>query len=302
MMSAPPVVDVPSGAAARIPTPGPDDPRLARLSLNQWTTRRLSVEQVVDACAERGVQAVGLWREQVDEVGTARAAELVASAGLRVSSLCRAWSFTSADAAARAAALDDGRRAIEQAAALGAPVLAVVAGGLPSGDRDLGAARARLIEAVAVLAPEAGAHGVRLGIEPLHPMYCADRSVVSTLAQAIDIVERFPPEQVGIVIDAFHVWWDPDLWARIAEASARIVAVQLADWITPLPQDLLLARGMLGDGHIDLGRFVRAVLDTGYDGDIEVEIFNADIWDAPAGAVIDTVLRRYAELVGPVLS
>jgi sugar phosphate isomerase/epimerase len=301
-MSGASVVDVPSGAAARIPTPQPSDPRLARLSLNQWTTRRLSVQQVVEACSERGVRAVGLWREQVDEVGTERAAEFVASAGLRVSSLCRAWSFTSSSEVERADALEDGRRAIEQAAALGAPVLAVVAGGLPPGDRDLGAARDRLIEAVAVLAPEAGAHGVRLGIEPLHPMYCADRSVVSTLAQAIDIVRCFPPEQVGIVVDAFHVWWDPDLWERIAEAAGRIVAVQLADWITPLPHDLLLARGMLGDGHIDLGRFVRAVLETGYDGDIEVEIFNAEVWDAPAGAVIDTVIRRYVELIGPSLT
>jgi sugar phosphate isomerase/epimerase len=294
--------DVPTGRPARVPTPRPDDPRLARLSLNQWTTRRLGLPELVEACSLRGIPAVGLWREQVHEVGPARAAELVASAGLRVSSLCRAWGFSAPSGSAWTAAVDEARRAIDEAATLGAPVLAVVAGGLPPDDRDLAGARERVRDAIALLAPEAGAAGVRLGLEPLHPMYSADRSVVSTLDQALRMLEGIPVEQAGVVIDTFHVWWDPDIRAGIARASGAIVALQLADWITPLPPDPLLGRGMLGDGHIELDHLVRAVLDAGYRGDIEVEIFNQDVWDAPPHDVIDTVMRRYVEVIGHALS
>lgn len=300
-MGSAPDLDVPSGLPARMATPGRDDPRLARLSLNQWTTRRLGVKEVVDLCVHRGVPSVGLWREQVEEVGTERATRIVAAAGVHVSSLCRTGFFTSDDPAVRRRSLDDARLAIDQAAALGTGVLIVVAGGLPEGSRDLGAARARVTEALEVLAPEAGAAGIRLALEPLHPMYCADRSVISTLRQALDIVERFPSETVGVAVDSFHVWWDPDVWDAIMRASDRIAALQLADWITPLPEDPLLARGMLGDGHIDLGRLVGAVEAVGYSGAIEVEIFNREVWEADPGAVVDTVKRRFVELVAPVL-
>jgi sugar phosphate isomerase/epimerase len=236
-------VDVPSGAPARIPTPKPGDPRLARLSLNQMTTKHWSVREAVEGCVRAGIPAIGLWRAPVQEAGLAEAARLVARAGLRVSSLCRGGFLTAAGATERTAALDDNRRAMDEAAALGAPCLVLVVGGLPKGSRDLRGARARVAEAVAELAPYAGERGVRLALEPLHPMYCADRAVLSTLGHALDLAEASPPEQVGVVLDTFHLWWDPQVFEQIARATGRIASYQVCDWVTPLPPDVLLARG-----------------------------------------------------------
>jgi sugar phosphate isomerase/epimerase len=294
--------DVPSGAPARVPTPAPDDRRLARLSLNQRTTAHWSLREAIDGCVEAGVPAIGLWREPVAEVGLDTAVRWVRDAGVRVSSLCRGGFFTAADPADARRAHEDNVRALDEAAALGAPVLVLVAGGLPDGDRDLAAARDRAAEAVARLVPEAGARGVRLGVEPMHPMFAADRGVVSTLEQALDLAEQHPAEQVGVVVDTFHLWWEPGVLDLIARAGARIASYQVSDWITPLPPDALLSRGMVGDGHIDFATFTAAVAATGYDGDVEVEIFNADIWASPGSEVVATLARRYVELVEPHLA
>jgi sugar phosphate isomerase/epimerase len=274
------------------------DPRLARLSLNQMTTRRWSVREAVEGCLRAGIPAIGLWREHVAETGLEASKRLVQAAGLRVSSLCRGGFLTGADAPA----MDDNRRAIDEAATLGTECLVLVVGGLPNGSRDLAGARGRVADAIAELAPYAGAAGVRLALEPLHPMYCADRAVLSTLAQALDIAERSPVEQVGVVVDTFHVWWDPDIQAQIARAGERIASFQVCDWITPLPADVLLARGMMGDGHIDFRPLYAAVEAAGYTGDIEVEIFNADVWAADPEDVLATMTRRYVDCVLPPVS
>ncbi|MGC5386777.1 MULTISPECIES: sugar phosphate isomerase/epimerase family protein [Micromonospora] len=273
------------------------DPRLARLSLNQRTTQRWSVAQAVDGCVRAGIPAIGLWREQVAEIGVPAAARLVTDAGLRVSSLCRGGFLTAADDAGRAAALADNRRAIDEAAALRAACLVLVVGGLPPGSRDLAGARQRVADALAELAPYAAARGVRLALEPLHPMYCADRAVLSTLGQALDVAEAFPAEQVGVVVDTFHVWWDPDVWRQIARAGTRIASFQICDFLTPLPADVLLGRGMMGDGHIDFPPLRRAVEAAGYSGDVEVEIFNAEVWATDPDQVLATMTARYVDLV-----
>ncbi|MEU4634070.1 sugar phosphate isomerase/epimerase family protein [Micromonospora chalcea] len=273
------------------------DPRLARLSLNQRTTHRWSVAQAVDGCVRAGIPAIGLWREPVAEIGVPAAARLVTDAGLRVSSLCRGGFLTAADDAGRAAALADNRRAIDEAAALRAACLVLVVGGLPPGSRDLAGARQRVADALAELAPYAGARGVRLALEPLHPMYCADRAVLSTLGQALDVAEAFPAEQVGVVVDTFHVWWDPDVWRQIARAGTRIASFQICDFLTPLPADVLLGRGMMGDGHIDFPPLRRAVEAAGYSGDVEVEIFNAEVWATDPDQVLATMTARYVDLV-----
>ncbi|NHO81452.1 sugar phosphate isomerase/epimerase [Micromonospora sp. CMU55-4] len=273
------------------------DPRLARLSLNQRTTQRWSVAQAVDGCVRAGIPAIGLWREPVAEIGVPAAARLVTDAGLRVSSLCRGGFLTAADDAGRAAALADNRRAIDEAAALRAACLVLVVGGLPPGSRDLAGARQRVADALAELAPYAAARGVRLALEPLHPMYCADRAVLSTLGQALDVAEAFPAEQVGVVVDTFHVWWDPDVWRQIARAGTRIASFQICDFLTPLPADVLLGRGMMGDGHIDFPPLRRAVEAAGYSGDVEVEIFNAEVWATHPDQVLATMTARYVDLV-----
>lgn len=258
-----------------------------RLSLNQWTTRRWSVAEAVDGCVRHGIPAIGLWRDHVAEHGLRETAALVRDVGLRVSSLCRGGFFNHPDW------WDDNRRAIEEAATLGAACLLLVPGGLPSGSNDLAAARAHVADALAELVPYARDHGVRLAIEPMHPMYCADRSVVSTLRQALDIA---PPE-VGVAVDCFHVWWDPEALPQIGRAGDRIASFQVCDFLNPLPADALLGRAMMGDGVIDFIPLRMAVAAAGYTGDIEVEIFNADIWAADPDDVLTTMKRRYAELI-----
>ena len=288
-------VDVPSGRAATVDTPAPGDPRLARLSLNQRTTAGWSLRDAIDGTVAAGLGAIGLWREPVAEAGLERATRWIADAGLRVSSLCRGGFFTARDFSA---ALADNRAAVDEAAALGAFVLVLVPGGLPAGDRDLVGARSRVCDAVAALAPYARERGVRLGIEPMNPIYAADRGVVSTLAQALDIAQQC---DVGVVVDTYHLWWEPGIEAQLARAGDRILSYQVCDWITPLPADTLLARGMMGDGHIDFAGFTRAVAAAGYQGDVEVEIFNADVWAAPPAEVVATLARRYVTLVQPYL-
>jgi sugar phosphate isomerase/epimerase len=269
-----------------------------RLSLNQATVQNLSLEQAVALCRRHEIPAIGLWRHRVAEVGLARAAAAVRAAGLHVSSLCRGGFFTHADPGARAAALADNRAAVAEAAELGADVLVLVCGGLPPGSRDLGLARRMVADAVAELVPVAQRLGVRLGVEALHPMFCADRCVVSRLGDAADLALLFPAEAVGVIVDTYHVWWDADLAAQIARVRGRIAGFQLADWVGPLPADVLLGRGHLGDGDIDLAQITARVMAAGYRGYAEVEIFNQQIWDAPPDDTAATVCRRFAGLLG----
>jgi sugar phosphate isomerase/epimerase len=273
---------------------------LSRLSLNQRTTASWSLPEAVQGCVDAGLGAIGIWREQLAEVGLDEARRLVAESGLRVSSLCRGGFFTNPAEAQSADA--NNRQAIEETAALNAATLVLVPGGLPPGDRDLEAARDRAARAIGKLVPYAHELGVNLGIEPMNPIYAADRGVISTLAQALDIAERFDAADVGVVVDAFHVWWEPGVSDQLQRAGQRIVSYQICDWITPLPADTLLARGMMGDGHVDFTALTRSVAAAGYRGDIEVEIFNADLWAAPPAEVVDTMAKRYLELVEPYLN
>lgn len=277
-----------------------------RLSINQATIKYATLADALKVTADAGVEAIGLWREPVAEVGLATAASMVADSGLRVSSLCRGGFFTTPDGPRRRAALDGNRRAIDETAALAAAgaegsaaVLVLVAGGLPAGSTDLRGARARVADAIAELEPDARAAGVQLAIEPLHPMYAADRAVVSTLGQALDLAEPFPAETVGVVVDTFHIWWDPQVLDQIARAGAagRIATYQVCDFVTPLPADPLLARGYPGDGHVDFASLTEAVDATGYDRDIEVEIFNAAVWADAPDVVVARTIRSFGERV-----
>ncbi|MGL3201052.1 MULTISPECIES: TIM barrel protein [Curtobacterium] len=274
-----------------------------RLSINQATVKYATLPEALDVVSAAGVGAIGTWREPVAAVGLDDAARMVADSGLRVSSHCRGGFFTLPDGPRRTAALDDNHRAIDETAALaaaGAPgsaaVLVLVAGGLPDGSKDLVGARSRVSDALADLVPHALDAGVQLAVEPLHPMYAADRAVVSTLAQALDLAAPFPSAAVGVVVDTFHVWWDPALEASVARAGAagRIASFQVCDWTTPIAADPLLSRGVMGEGHVDFGPVTAAVTAAGWTGDIEVEIFNQDVWDAPAPEVVDRVVRAFA--------
>jgi len=268
-------------------------PALERLSVNQWTVRSWGVPELVDGCGRHGIGAVGLWREPVGEFGLARSAKVVRDAGLRVSSLCRSGFF------GRPGWLDDNRGAIDEAAELGAACLCLVVGGLPDNSKKLGAARARMADAIAQLAPYAEERQVRLALEPMHPMYCADRGVLSTLKQALDLAAGYRPNTVGVMVDTFHLWWDPEVADQIARAGRedRIAGYQVSDFLMPLPADVLLGRAMMGDGVIDFEPLCQAVSQTGYEGDIEVEIFNADVWAADPDDVLARLKDTYRELI-----
>ncbi|MGN7861844.1 sugar phosphate isomerase/epimerase family protein [Microbacterium sp. 22303] len=278
-----------------------------RLSINQATIKYADLATALRVTAEAGVQGVGLWREPVNEVGLDVAARMLADSGLRFTTHCRGGFFTLPAGPERVAALDDNRRAIEETATLAAAgaegstaILVLVAGGLPEGSRDLIGARERVRDAIGELSTDAAAAGVTLAIEPLHPMFGSDRCVVSTLGQALDIAADFDPTVVGATVDTFHIWWDPQVLDQVARAGreGRIATYQVCDWKTPLPADVLLSRHYPGDGVIDFASLTRAVVATGYDRDIEVEIFNADIWaEDPA-----EVVRRTAESFGAAIS
>jgi len=270
-----------------------------RLALNQWTTRRWSLAEAVDGCVRHGVGGIGLWREKVAEIGGGEARNRIDDARLVVTSLCRGGFFT----APGDAALADNRRAVDEAAALGTSVLVLVAGGLPGGSRDLAAARGRAQEVIAELVPYAASAGVQLALEPLHPMYCADRCVLSTLAQALEWAAPFDPATVGVCVDTFHIWWDPSVLDSIASVAAagRLATYQVCDFILPIPADALLARGMMGDGVIDFAPMTAAVAATGYAGPVEVEIFNADVWAEDPDRVMARMVSTFAELVAPSL-
>jgi len=278
-----------------------------RLSMNQATIKYATLDEALRVTREGGYASIGLWREPVQQLGLDEAARRLADSGLRMSSLCRGGFFTLPEGAARREALDDNRRAIDETAALasaGAPgsaaVLVLVAGGIPAGSTDLVGARGRVADALAQLAPYAASAGVTLAIEPLHPMYASDRAVVSTLKQALDLAEPFDADAVGVVVDTFHVWWDPEVFAQItrAGASGRIASYQVCDWQPPRPAYVLLGRHYPGDGVIDFPPLYRAVAAAGYTGDIEVEIFNADICSRDGEAVLTDVIERFRTHVG----
>ncbi len=275
-------------------------PDLSRFSINQMTVKQLSLPELTAACRELGVGNVGLWREPVQAYGVEAAAELVRDAGLRVTTLCRGGFLTAVGADARAEALADNRRAVDEAAALGTDTLVLVSGGLPPGDKDLRAARERIADALAELGPYAEEHGVRLAIEPLHPMFASDRCVVSTLTQALDLAERFPAQQVGVTVDTYHIWWDDRAPEQIARAGAggRIHTFQLADWTTPLPEGVLNGRGQIGDGAVDMREWKGYVEAAGYTGAIEVELFNEGLWARDGREVLAETAARFAAHAG----
>lgn len=291
---------------------------MSRLSLNTATTKNITLAEAVVLSTDAGLSHIGVWRDRVAEAGLDKAARLISEAGLSVSSLCRGGFLTAADEEGQATALADNTQAIVEAATLGTRELIMVVGGLPAagpliggpavdpsapGAKDVAAARQRVADRIGELVPVAQEHDVRLVLEPLHPMYAADRAVLSTLGQALDLAAPFPAKTVGVVVDTFHVWWDPALEASIQRAGAegRIASYQVCDWNLPIAADALLSRGYMGDGYIDFETITRWVAATGYDGPVEVEIFNQEIWNSPAAEVLATVKARYESLVEPYL-
>jgi sugar phosphate isomerase/epimerase len=264
---------------------------MKRFSFNQATAKYWPLVDVVEGCAAAGVRQIGLWREPVEEYGLSRSAKLVQDAGLSVTSLCRGGFFGADDW------LDNNRRALDEAAELGAPTVVLVCGGLFG--RPLTEARARVAAGLEALAPHALDVGVSLAVEPMHPMFCADRSVVASLAGALALCEPFPAAAVGVALDTYHVWWDERVFELIAAHGDRIACFQLADWVVPLPADVLVGRGLPGTGHVDFGPLLDAVTAAGYTGPIEVEVFNAELWARPGAEILADTISAYKKVTSP---
>jgi sugar phosphate isomerase/epimerase len=281
------------------------------LSINTATVRRQRgvdwpLPEILDACAARGIRAVSPWRDQVATAGLQATARQLRALDIELSGYCRGGMFSYADAAGRQAARDDNRRALDEACTLGAPCLVLVVGGLPGAlggkpaHRDIAAAREQVGEGIAALLEDARERRMRLAIEPLHPMYAADRACINTLEQALDLCDRLDPAHsgaLGVAVDVYHVWWDPKLQAQIERAGPRrLLALHVCDWLVPTT-DLLNDRGMMGDGVIDLRQIRGWVEANGFAGYSEVEIFSARWWQRDGGEVLDTCIERHRRCV-----
>ncbi len=268
------------------------------ISLNLATTRQVwGFAEAVDGCLRAGITAISPWRDQIAAIGLDEAARIVKANGLQVTGVCRGGMFPAETAAGRQANIDDNLRAIDEAAALNADCLVLVVGGLPGSSKDLPGARQMVTDGIAAMLPHARASGVKIAIEPLHPMYAADRACVNTIDQALDICETLG-ETVGVAVDVYHVWWDPRLEQAIARAGRmkRIFAHHICDWLVPT-RDMLLDRGMMGDGVIDLPSIRKMVEDAGFYGPQEVEIFSQDNWwKRPGDEVLAVIKERVASV------
>lgn len=282
------------------------------LSINTATVRKQHGQdwpllQILEACAARGIRAVAPWRDQVAAAGLQATAAALKAHGLDLSGYCRGGMFTYADAASRQASRDDNRRALDEACTLNAACLVLVVGGLPGAlagkpaHRDLSGAREQVTEGIAALLADARDRRMPLAIEPLHPMYAADRACINTLEQALDVCDALDPARtgaLGVAVDAYHVWWDPKLASQIARAGReRLLALHVCDWLTPTT-DLLEDRGMMGDGIIDLRQLRAWVEAQGFAGYSEVEIFSkANWWRRDGGETLDTCIERHRACV-----
>jgi sugar phosphate isomerase/epimerase len=282
------------------------------LSINTATVRKslgidLPLPEIIDACARRGIRAISPWRDQVAAVGLPAISKLVKSHGLALSGYCRGGMFPATDAAGLKAAREDNRRAVDEARELNAACLVLVVGGLPgalaghAAHKDIALARNQVIDGIAELLDYARTLRMPLAIEPLHPMYAADRACINTLEQALDVCDRLDPQgsgALGVAVDVYHVWWDPKLQAQIERAGKdRLLAFHVCDWLTPTT-DLLNDRGMMGDGVIDIPRIRGWVEAQGFAGYSEVEIFSAaNWWQRDHSEVLDTCIQRHRSAV-----
>ncbi len=266
---------------------------LARLCIHQVTLMQCGFRQSMEVLARHGVTKTAIWRDKLDEVGTAEGARILRDLGIEVVSLCAGGLLSAAEPAERRMALDDNRRWIDQAAAVNARSMVTITGGLTQGQTDLRAALDRACQGIAELIPHARAAGVRLALEPLHPMVCGFRSVISTVREANEMLRELDaPDVMGLAVDSYALWWDHNLEADLADAAPHLLNFHVSDWLNPT-RDVRLDRGMPGDGQID-NRRIRAWIEAGgFDGPVEVEIFSErDWWTRDPDEVVATIIER----------
>jgi len=264
----------------------------AELSLNLATVRKQwTLREAVAGAARHGFAGVAPWRDMVQEAGPAEAGRIFRDCGLRVTGYCRGGLFPAADVAGRQAAIDDNKRMIDEAAEIGAECIVIIGGGLPKGSRDLPAARKMFADGLAAVLPHARAAKIPLALEPMHPMYAADRGCITTIAEMTDLCDALG-DGLGLAIDTYHVWWDPNLAREVARAGKRIISHHICDWLVPT-RHMLNDRGMMGDGVIDFKAIRRMIEAAGYTGIQEVEIFSEDWWARPGDEVLRVAMERF---------
>ena len=278
------------------------------LSINTATVRaQWPLDRIIEECAQRGIRAISPWRDQVAAIGLEKIAKAVRDTGLELSGYCRGGMFPASDAEGLKAALDDNRRAVDEAKTLNAACLVLVVGGLPGAlagkpaHKNLARSRNEVHDGIAATLDYARNVDMPLAIEPLHPMYAADRACVNTMEQALGICDALDPSKsgaLGVAVDVYHVWWDPKLKAQIERAGReRLLAFHVCDWLVPT-RDLLNDRGMMGDGVIDIPQIRGWVEAAGFKGYSEVEIFSKeDWWTREGGEVLDTCIARHRSAV-----
>ena len=264
----------------------------SRLCVHTITTKGWGIEEAIDCYKEAGVSGITVWRQWLEGHNTDKMGDRIRSAGLKIVSLCRGGFYPAIEEAARAEAIDDNRRAIEQAAALGAPLVVLVCGADPA--QSLVESRKQIIDGIAANLPLAESLGIKLAIEPLHPMYANDRSAINTLASANDVCDELNHPLVGITYDVYHLWWDPTLEAETIRAAKanRLFAYHVCDWLTPTT-DLLNDRGLMGEGCIELRRIRGLVEAAGFKGMIEVEIFSDRWWKESTDKFLESIKHSY---------
>jgi len=263
---------------------------LSRLCIHTMSTKPWSLAETIEGYTSAGVAGITVWRQHLEPQGAAESGNMLRDSGLTVVSLCRGGFFPATTDDGRAEALDDNRRAVDEAAAIGAPLVVLVCGAVPG--MPLAEGRKQIADGVAAIAPYAKQAGVKLSIEPLHPMYADCRSAVNTLGQANDMVEQLEHPMVGVTVDVYHLWWDPDLEREIARAGDTIFSFHVSDWRTPT-RDILKDRALMGDGCIDIPRIRGWVETAGFSGYNEVEIFSKEHWARDQAEYVEDITTSY---------
>jgi len=261
-----------------------------RLCVHTMTTKPLTLEEAITEYTRAGIPGITVWRHHFEAMGAEEAGKRLQESGLRVVSLCRGGFFPASSARGREEARDQNRRIIDEAAAIGAPLVVLVCGAVPG--MPLAEARRQIVDGIAAILPHAAAAEVKLSIEPLHPMYADDRSAVNTLEQANNMVSTLQSPWLGVTVDVYHCWWDPMLKSEIARAGNRIFSFHVCDWRTPT-RDLLNDRGMMGAGCIDIRGIRGWVEEAGFKGPVEVEIFSDEYWQWDQRALIEQIKRSW---------
>ena len=262
----------------------------SRLCIHTMTTKPWSLGEAIEGYVRADIPAITVWRQHLQPQGLQESARMLKDSGLNVVSLCRGGFFPAETQEGRQAAIDDNRRAVDEAAAIGAPLIVLVCGAVPG--MPLTEARRQITDGIASVAPYAKEAGVALSIEALHPMYADSRSAVNSLGQANDMAEQLALPNVGVTVDVYHLWWDPDLERQVARAGKNIRSFHVCDWRTPT-RDILNDRGLMGEGCINIREIRGWVEKTGFSGPIEVEIFSDELWAGDQTQFVERIKTAY---------